>query len=424
MTSPVEPVTSESARATVSTRLGSLGLAHYLGASFLSRTADEGARVALVLVAVDRLSSAALGGTLVATLLVPHVLTAPLVGAWVDRSPRPGAVLAITIAIFATGLATTVYTVGRSPLWLTYLVLAIAGSCGPAITGGLTSRVPGIVGPMREARAFGWDSLFYNLASMAGPASVALVAACAGPGAAILLLSAMAGLGAVGVATLRISPEPVAVAGADRPRLLGGARAIVRSSPVLRTLTLTTSLGHAGPGALAVVATVLAVSRHQPAAGGLLLSTVAGGALLGSLWCTWRPIPAAHAAAVTAWSMILIGVPLAAAATTESLGLTATLFGLSGLFVGPFASALFLARSQLAPEAVRAQVFTIGAGLKVTAAALGAALIGLASQQTTSAQLLLVAASPILAGVLAVPVLHRHQHPRDRPREQHAKTTS
>jgi hypothetical protein len=100
--------------------------------------------------------------------------------------------------------------------------------------------------------------------------------------------------------------------------------------------------------------------------------------------------------------MIGIGVPLAVAAASDSLPLTAALFGVSGLFVGPFAAALFLARNELAPDAVRAQVFTIGAGLKVTASALGAGLIGFAGQLPASTQLLLVAASPILAGLLGI----------------------
>ena len=50
--------------------------------------------------------------------------------------------------------------------------------------------------------------------------------------------------------------------------------------------------------------------------------------------------------------------------------------GLSGVFIGPFGSALFLSRTQYADPAVRTQVFTIGAGLKVTASALGAASSG------------------------------------------------
>ncbi|HEX3196952.1 MAG TPA: hypothetical protein VHR39_05290, partial [Propionibacteriaceae bacterium] len=43
---------------------------HYLSAAVLARIADEGARVSLVLLALDRAGSAAIGGTMVAALLV------------------------------------------------------------------------------------------------------------------------------------------------------------------------------------------------------------------------------------------------------------------------------------------------------------------------------------------------------------------
>jgi MFS family permease len=84
------------------------------------------------------------------------------------------------------------------------------------------------------------------------------------------------------------------------------------------------------------------------------------------------------------------------------LGLVYVLLLVGGcwIFVGPFGTALFLSRTQYADPAVRAQVFTIGAGLKVTASALGAALIGFAAGLPVATQLLLVANSPLLAGVL------------------------
>jgi len=367
--------------------------------------------VALLLLAADRTGSVAIGGTLVATLLVPHVVAAPLVGTLVDRSPRPEAVLAGAVALFAAGLAVPVVLLGNGPLWPSFLALAGAGCCGPAITGGLTSHLAALVGPRQQGRAFGLDSLFYNLASMAGPAVVGLGAAALGSGPATVMLAAAAALGALGTATQRRPPVDQGRATTSRRSLLGGARAIV-ANPQLRALTLTTTLGQIGPGGLAVVATVLATSVHRPAISGLLLSTSAVGSLLGSLLWTWRPLPAQRAPAVTAWTMIGAGAPLAAAAATDSLPLVTALFGLSGFFVGPFAAALFLARNLLAPESLRAQVFTLGAGLKVGASALGAGLLGLATHLPVSVGLVLVAASPMLAGTLGLLIDRRRRHRR------------
>jgi hypothetical protein len=376
---------------------------HYLSAAVLARIADEGARVSLVLLALDRVGSAAIGGTMVAALLVPHVVAAPLVGVLVDRARQPRWMLAAAILIFAGSLFSAAALIGRAPLWLIYVLLLAGGCCGPALTGGLTSQLPALVGKGKTPRAFGLDSLFYNVASMLGPAVAGVTAAAISPAAAQYVLAASAAAGALGVASLPL-PMRTHPSSSTRVDLLSGVREIMRQ-PTLRTLTLTSSLGQIGPGGLAVVAAVLATSQHKPAGSGLLLTAVAVGAFIGSLLWTWRPIAVDHAPLVTAVSMIGIGIPIATAAFVPSLEATAVLFGLSGIFIGPFGSALFLSRTQYAGPAVRTQVFTIGAGLKVTASALGAALIGFAAGLPAATQLLLVASSPLLAGVLGTVLL-------------------
>ncbi len=106
-------------------------------------------------------------------------------------------------------------------------------------------------------------------------------------------------------------------------------------------------------------------------------------------------------------SLIGIGVPLAVAAASTSLAFTTVLFAVSGLSTGPFTGALFTARQDRAPEQLRAQVFTIAAGLKTTTAAAGAGLAGALAQTATATQLLLAAACPVLAGILGLLLLQR-----------------
>jgi hypothetical protein len=390
---------------------------HYLSAAVLARIAHEGARVSLVLLALDRAGSAAIGGTIVAALLAPHVVAAPLVGVLVDRARQPRWVLAAAMLIFAGSLFSAAALIGRAPLWLIYVLLLLGGCCGPALTGGLTSQLPALVGKDKTPRAFGLDSLFYNVASMVGPAVAGVTAAAISPAAAQYLLAVSAAAGALGVASLPL-PTRTHPSSSTRVDLLSGVREIVRQ-PTLRTLTLTSSLGQIGPGGLAVVAAVLATSQHRPAGSGLLLTAVAVGAFIGSLLWTWRPIAVDHAPMVTAISMIGIGIPIAIAAAAPSLGATAVLFGLSGVFIGPFGSALFLARTQYAGPAVRTQVFTIGAGLKVTASALGAALIGFAAGLPAATQLLLAASSPLLAGVLGTVLLTFRTSPETKQPKGH-----
>ena len=86
---------------------------------------------------------------------------------------------------------------------------------------------------------------------------------------------------------------------------------------------------------------------------------------------------------------------------------TAVLFAVSGLFLGPFTGAMLTTRQDRAPEPARSQVFTIIAGLKTTAAAAGAALGGVIAHLPVPAQLLLVASSPLLGGLIGAAVLPR-----------------
>src|SRR5215212_6715543 len=75
---------------TTTRELNSAGvLSRYLVAAVFVRLADEGARVALVLLALDRLGNAGAGGVLVAALLIPHVVAAPGVGLLADRIQQP-----------------------------------------------------------------------------------------------------------------------------------------------------------------------------------------------------------------------------------------------------------------------------------------------------------------------------------------------
>ncbi len=121
-------------------------LGRYLAGALPARIADEGARVSLVLLALQERSSAALGGAMIAALLIPHVVAAPLVGVLVDRARRPGWVLASAVLLFAGSLLSTALLLGHAPLWLVFVLLLLGGCCGPAITGGLTSQLPALVG--------------------------------------------------------------------------------------------------------------------------------------------------------------------------------------------------------------------------------------------------------------------------------------
>src|SRR5215207_4335799 len=362
---------TESDSKTTTRELNSAGvLSRYLVAVVFVRLADEGVRVALVLLALNRLGNAGAGGVLVAALLIPHVVAAPGVGLLADRIQQPRWVITGAAGGFAASLAGAAACLGRLPVWVSVVVLLLGGCCGPALTGGLTSQLSAMVDERSLPRAFGADSLGYNISGIAGPAVAAVTAGLWQPTAAALVLAAAAGLGAALLATLPIPSRTGTADGQHKPPLSAGLRAIV-GEPVLRTVTAATSLGQLGLGALPVVAAVYASRQHQPAATGWLMTAVAVGGLIGSLVWTWRPVSPRRAPSVVMIGLIGSGVPLAVAAGFSSLPLTALLFASSGVSLGPLTGALFTTRQRHASDQVQAQVFTIGAGLKTTIAATG-----------------------------------------------------
>jgi MFS family permease len=380
------------------------GMRLYLAGAVLVRLADEGARVALVLLALQRTGSAAIGGALVAALLIPHVVAAPAVGLLTDRARSPRRVLAAAALAFAATLAFVATALGSVPLGLVIVVLLAGGMGGPALTGGLTSQLASLVPEASLPRAFGLDSLSYNVSGIMGPAVAGAFAGLATPAVATAVLAVSAGCGAAVLAALPIARRSRREVAGDRPPLRAGAVVVLRDR-VLGAVTLASGLGQLGPGALPVVASVVAGRLHASSAGGWLMTSVAVGGLLGSVLWTWRPVAARHAPLVVMATLIGVGLPLGLGAAAPSIPALAALFALSGVFLGPFTGALFTARQDHAPEELRAQVFTLGAGIKTTAAAAGAALAGVIAQAPTTTQLLLVAASPVLAGMLGTLLL-------------------
>jgi hypothetical protein len=375
----------------------SRNLVHYAVAAVLVRGADEGARVALVLLALERARSAALGGLLVAALLVPHVVAAGVVGAAADRSRRPLRLVAAASAGFAAALIVTSLTVGRLPTVVVIGVLLAGGCCGPALLGALSSRLPTLVTPGGAPRAFGVDAMTYGVAGMLGPAVAGVVAGRASAGAAAFVLGAGALLGAGAVAALPDAgggarPEPGSL------RLSEGLRTMWRER-VLALVTGATGVGQLGFGALPVVVAVVAVRQGKPAGAGLLLAAMTAGGLVGSLLWTMRPARSARAPEVVMAALLFSALPLAAGALTESGPVLAALLGLSGVANGPLLGGLLVTRQLFAPATVRTQVFTLGAGFKTSSTAAGSALAGLMAGWSTGSQLVLVAACPFVAAL-------------------------
>ncbi|MFE1317322.1 MFS transporter [Kitasatospora phosalacinea] len=376
-------------------------LLRYTSTAFLARSADEGAAVATVLLALHRTGDAAPGAFVLAAWTAPHALAAPLTGALAARTRHPRLLHAAALGVLAAAVAVLAAALGRLPLPLVLTVAAIGGCCGPVVSGGLSAllaRLPPDGAGERE-RAQAWDAVTYNAAAVAGPGLVALLAALGAPAAAMPVLAAAAGCAAVLTALL----PPVAPLGGPPPGrlrrgLTEGLRTVWRRRE-LRAVTAATCLAFLGLGGLTGTAVLLAARSGREAAGGLLLTAFALGALAGTLLLT-RPWARTAPRRLALVGLTGTGAGLALAAAVPALPVAVGCFAVAGACDGLVLTATLRIRAAHSPPHRLAQVFTLGAGLKVSAAAIGSALAAAATAHSAPRYLLAIAALQLAAALL------------------------
>lgn len=377
-------------------------LARYFVAASLARAADSGAAVGLVLLGVAQPGLAhpeAVGGILAAGLTAPHVL-GPVIAQRLDRARDSRRYLFAAFVLFGSALATSAALLGRVPIGWVLLATVIAGSCGPLLTGGMSSRVPDLTGTDQRARrrGEGLDLLSFSVAGIAGPAGVAALAAVADPLVALVSL----GAAAIVAAFITLTLPPAAADNGD-PKEAEKVRAVlallVRHGP-LRRVNYATMLTAMSNGGLAVIAVVLATHLTGRSGPGATLMAVLGiGSLVGALLLTAFPLRGDPDRLTTRY-VALTGVATALCAFTPSFPVALVAFALVGVGNALFGAATFAARSEYAPPAARAQVFVTMASLKIAAASAGSALAGILSFLGPHG-LPLAAAALVLFGALA-----------------------
>jgi predicted MFS family arabinose efflux permease len=345
-------------------------------AATLARLASEMFPVAAVLLVLDRTGRPGLAGVVVAATTLPAVVTGPLLGAWLDRTSRRRVALASNQVLLAASLLGLVAAAGNAPGWVLPLLAALAGLTGPLATGGYTSMIPVLVPWRLLARANALEAASFNTAAITGPAVAGAVAATVGPAAAVLAEAALATLALPAIARL---PRFAAPAGDDPAPLAAtirqGLRFLVRT-PVLRGVTVATAIGMGGTGLLTLALPFWAERLGAgQAAAGYLWAAMGGGALTGALaaarpTASWPP-QRVVLAGLGLYGLAILAWPLAPA-FPAALGMVA----LAGLVEGPAFAATFATRQRWSPPALRGQIFTTAASVKLGAFAVGSALAG------------------------------------------------
>jgi MFS family permease len=377
------------------------GYPAFLLAATLARLASEMFPVAAVLLVLDRTGRAGLAGAVVAATTLPAVVTGPVLGAWLDRTGRRRVALAANQVLLAASLLAMLAAAGHSSGWVLVALAGVAGLTGPLATGGYTSMIPLLVPEPLLARANALEASSFNTAAIAGPAVAGAVAASAGPGGAVLAEAALAALALPAIARL---PRVAAHAG-DHPATLAAAirqgLGHLARTPVLRGVTVATAVGMLGSGLLTLAlpfwAEQLGVGR---AAAGYLWAALEAGAIAGALAAA-RPAAAWPPQRVVLAGLGLYGLGVAAWPLAPSFPAALALVALAGLVEGPAFAATFATRQRWSPPALRGQIFTTAASLKLGAFAVGSALAGPAvGRAGVGGVLVAVAALQLLAVAL------------------------
>ncbi|MFF2780953.1 MFS transporter [Streptomyces sp. NPDC058052] len=362
--------------------------AAHLAGALAARTGDEVSGPALALAGFAAAGSTSGAGTLLACATVAAAVGGPLLGTLLDRARRPGLLLAGMLAGYAAGLGAVLLGLGRLPFAVTALFAVVTGLMGPALSGGWTAQLPRIAPAGRMARLHGLDALTFSLAALAGPALAGGAALLLGAPAAVVLAAALVAA-AVPVA---LSLPPAAPPEGRGPGDEGEERlwSVFRRAPLLRATV--TSVGcAAAQGLVAACLPVLGARALGGAGRGALLLSVAAATALAATALHAR-LPRAVPPGRVLWGGALAQAGAWAVAAAGGPAALVVAFAVSGAAEGPQLTALFAVRHEETPRGLRGRVFATGAGLKITAFAVGAAVAGPVAARSVPAALLLAAA--------------------------------
>ncbi|MWV57714.1 MFS transporter [Rathayibacter sp. VKM Ac-2754] len=368
----------------------------YQAASIPLRLASSGMVVALPVLAVERLDDVALGALLTGAALFPSVVAAPLVGTVLDRIRKPRRLLVGAAVTTAAAFALAAF-LGDVPTPLIALLLLLAGLATPVYMGGMSSFVTSAIADPR--RAYAQDSLSYTVASISGPAIAGLAIGVGSARVAMLAMAVLALVGVLGSLALVMEPRPMPTVGVRRT-IAAGVTHLVRHRPIA-VVTLAGTLSQVGGGAAGVAAIGLSLERLGSTDGAAwILTAFAVGGLLGAIAVAARRWTHRPPAWVMGAGFAATGASLLVAAPDLGIVVTVVAFAVAGVFTAPANAAMLLLRDQESPAAVRSQVFTIGAGLRAAAAAVGAVLAGAASSLPAGWLVVGIATIWIVSGLL------------------------
>ncbi|MBB5938930.1 MFS transporter [Streptomyces zagrosensis] len=391
-------------------------MARYMVGATAARTGDEMSGPALLLTGLAATGSASAASALLAGITIAAAVGGPVFGVLIDRSARPGRLLAGALAGYAAALTVILLAIDHWPIGYSVLIAVGAGLLGPALSGGWTAQLPRCVTPDALPRAHAFDAMTFNGAGLVGPAAAGVIASLIGAPAAVGVSIALICLALPSAWTLpaRRTRRPAAADGSVAADLGAGFRAIARVGPLARA-TATSVISCVGDGILIACCPLLGVRVLDGAdRGAILLSVVAASALAANTLLARRAYPVRPDTLIWCAPLAIAGA-LALAATCSPVALICAMV-IAGAAEGPQLTALFTVRHREAPARLRGQIFTTGASLKITGFAVGAAIAGPLATWSLPGALLTAAGFQIVAA-LVFAAMTRHPAAGSRTRQ-------
>jgi predicted MFS family arabinose efflux permease len=263
--------------------------------------------------------------------------------------------------------------------------------------------IPSLVPEPLLHRANALEASSFNTAAIAGPALAGAVAAGPGPAAAVALEAGFAGLALLAIARLPQLAPVASRAGASMAATVRQGLRHLAGTPVLRGVTVATTVALGGLGLLTLALPFLAERLGASQAGaGYLWAAMEAGGMAGALTAArllagWPP------QRVVLAGLVALGLLMAAWPLAPSFPVALLLVALAGVLEGPAFAATFATRQRWSPVDLRGQIFTTAASLKMGAFAVGAAVAGPVVERLGAGGALLAAGSiHVLAAVLGI----------------------
>jgi MFS family permease len=385
----------------VKVKEGRYTLVHYLCGALPARLGDEMTGQAILLFGIAA-GSAKLGSSLLAALTFSAAVGGPLLGAILDRARHPGRVLAVALGIYAVGITCIAWLVGHASFWLSLSMALAAGFLMPSISGGWSSRLKSFIADEQMVRASAIDATTFNIVGLAGPALAGLIAGWLGAQWAVavlvfLLLAALPMAWSLPKHTSRAEERNAKFI----HDVVAGFKVIIANRALLR-ITLLSVVSYLGIGMLWVVCPLVGLKQFGNAGfGGIMMSVLSVSALIATVAYAKWPTKCSPDTIALATTLILAVAMLFLAFASNIVTILLAML-IAGLADGPQLAAVFAVRHREAPERYRSQVFTTGASLKITAAAVGVVLAGSLASSSLRWTILVAGVVQVLAAVVFI----------------------